>query len=104
MVRVELAGQGGQATDALLSPRPDHLGTGGRDLHQHPPGRPRGPGTARPGRPARSGGALHLLVTVGMLRVARRPFRPTFLQEILVTHPRIVSCVWFTHPAVCTVL
>ena len=37
MVRVELAGQGGQATDALLSPRPDHLGTGGRDLHQHRP-------------------------------------------------------------------
>jgi hypothetical protein len=30
VVRVELAGQGGQATDALLSPRLDHLGTGGR--------------------------------------------------------------------------
>jgi hypothetical protein len=28
VVRVELAGQGGQATDALLSPRLDHLGTG----------------------------------------------------------------------------
>jgi hypothetical protein len=28
VVPVELAGQGGQATDALLSPRLDHLGTG----------------------------------------------------------------------------
>jgi hypothetical protein len=37
VVWVELAGQGGQATDALLSPRLDHFGTGGRDLHQHRP-------------------------------------------------------------------
>jgi hypothetical protein len=28
VVRVELVGQGGQATDPLLSPRLDHLGTG----------------------------------------------------------------------------
>ncbi|MET7764767.1 hypothetical protein ABZS71_23125 [Streptomyces sp. NPDC005393] len=28
VVRVKPAGQGGQATDALLSPRLDHLGTG----------------------------------------------------------------------------
>ena len=37
MVRVELTGQGGQVTDALLSPRPHHPGTVGRDLHQHRP-------------------------------------------------------------------
>jgi hypothetical protein len=36
VVPVELAGQGGQATNALLSPRLDHLGTGGRDLHSTP--------------------------------------------------------------------